>query len=275
MRGLFTPPWVFAAMGVFSQATPRNLEAQTAAAHNLALLIVGLLFPALSWLTGVASYVDWRRHKKHSSPAFVPFAGPIVLTKWVLSAHKPLWVIPLVWLCDLGTIGFFWSLPGLIRAGRQTSPSTRVAVFENSEGMQTTVISIHSTGRYLLERKGRLERKRRPGRFITWEMGELGNVSEDRGTYLLQADHGWSRTLQPAPGGLFQCVEHPTAEKHPHHSLAGWRFQRVEISFTRDLKWHFYSLLAEISQLRMMFEKKFRIGSAQNRSMVGDKRSDN
>ena len=117
MRGLFTPPWVLAAISVFSHATPQNLEAQKAAAHNLGLFIVGAFFPALSWLTGVASYLSWRLHEKHSSPVFVPFVGPIVLTWWVLSAHKPLWAIPLIWLCDLGTIGFFL-VPSDINQGK-------------------------------------------------------------------------------------------------------------------------------------------------------------
>lgn len=231
MRALFTLPWVFAAASAFSHATP----AQEAAAHNFALLIVGAFFPALSLYSGVGSFLAWRLHKKHSSPAFVPFVGPIVLSKWVLSAHKPLWVLPLVWLSDLGTIAFLWVLPRLISEAQKTSASTRVAVFEGTEGAQSAVISIHSTGRYLLEKKGRLEKKQRPGKFLAWELGELGDAAEDKGTYLLKADHGWSRTLQPAPEGFLHCLEDQLPEHARSHSIANWRFRAIEFNSKREV----------------------------------------
>jgi hypothetical protein len=229
MRALLTVVWAFAAASAFSRATPQEPGAQKAV--GWAFFVVGAFFPAFSLLTCAASFLSWRRHKKYSSPAFVPFVGPIVLSIWVFSAHKPLRALPLVWLCDVGTIAFLWASPRLISDLWQTSSFTRVAVFEGTQGMQSAVISIHSTGRYLLEKKWR----RQPGEGGISAMGEVGDASEDKGSHLLKADNGWSRTLQPAPDGLLQCVEDQLPKDYRSHSIADWRFREMEFGYKRDV----------------------------------------
>jgi hypothetical protein len=66
-----------------------------------------------------------------------------VISHLVLSAHKPLWAIPLEWLCDIGTIAFLWASPRLISDLWQNSaitkgrvdrkPSRSVAGFKRSD----------------------------------------------------------------------------------------------------------------------------------------------
>ncbi|MBL9084615.1 MAG: hypothetical protein JNK76_22620 [Planctomycetales bacterium] len=84
------------------------------------LLILGLIFPILSWLTAYASAVIWCRSKRHVSPVFVPVIGPLLLTAWVVLTRRPLGTIALVWLADLGTIAFLIAAPRLYRDRRSS-----------------------------------------------------------------------------------------------------------------------------------------------------------
>jgi hypothetical protein len=236
MRTLFTLPWVFAAVSAFSQVTQEPVAHK---AVGWTFFVVGAFFPVLSLITGIGSFLSRRRHKKYSSPAFVPFVGPVVLSMWVVSAHKPLWAIPLVWVCDVGTMAFLWVSPRLFSDLWQTSFFTRVAAFEGTEGLQSAVISIHSSGRYLLEKKWR----RQPGDLGVSASREVGNVSKHEGTYLLKADNGWSRTLRPAPEGFLQCVEDQLPTEWRSRSIADWRFREQEFGYKHDVKERFSQVL--------------------------------
>jgi len=78
------------------------------------LLFFGLLFPIISWLTTIGCYYKWLKYKKHSSAIYIPFIGPVLLTIWVCGAEKPWWLIPIVWICDIGTVSFIYVIPRLI-----------------------------------------------------------------------------------------------------------------------------------------------------------------
>jgi len=79
------------------------------------LLVAGLIFPVISLLTTMGSLASQWRQKKYSSPVFIPFIGPVLLTSWVVFAHKPLWFVAIVWLADIGTLAFLAVSPQLIR----------------------------------------------------------------------------------------------------------------------------------------------------------------
>jgi len=70
-------------------------------AITTALLVAGLLFPALSLLTIVGSLLHRWRHKRHASAVLVPLIGPILFTCWVVLAGKSIWLIPLAWVTVL------------------------------------------------------------------------------------------------------------------------------------------------------------------------------
>ena len=85
------------------------------------LLIAGLLFPMISLLSGAGSLLHQWRHKSYASPVFIPFVGPLLLTIWVISAHKPLGLIALAWVCDIGTVAFLAAGPRLVKDWWHTS----------------------------------------------------------------------------------------------------------------------------------------------------------
>ncbi len=113
-------------------------------------LVIGLLFPAISLLTGIGSFVVHWRHKRHSSPLFVPFVGPILLTLWLLLTKKPLWLVPVVWVLDIGTLAFLAIGPRLIADWWRVSSFTKILTLRGARDIQTAIITLHSTGHYVL-----------------------------------------------------------------------------------------------------------------------------
>jgi hypothetical protein len=193
-----------------------------AAAIFWPLLIVGALFLVINLLAVGGPYLAWKLHGKRSSPACIPFVGPIVLTMWVLDTHRPWWVIPLVWCCDLGTIICLVAAPGLFSQFWQTSAFTRILALHGTQGNQRATLTVHSTGRYHLEKYW----KRLPGEQGIIRGGEVGNASETNGSYLLTPDRGGSRKLEPLPDGSFQIADEHLPDQTRHYSIAGWHFLR-------------------------------------------------
>jgi hypothetical protein len=188
--------------------------------RDLSFLILGVFFLALNLLSVGASFLAWKLHGKHSPPAVIPFAGPIVLTMWVVNTHKPWWAIPLVWCCDAGTIVCLIAAPRLFSDWWQTSSYTKILALHGSEGNQRATLTLHSTGRYHLEKYW----KRPPGERGCVQGGEVGNSSETNGSYLLQPDWGGSRKLEPLPDGAFQIVDEHLPDQMRHYSIANWHF---------------------------------------------------
>jgi len=189
---------------------------------DVGIVITGAIFIAFNLFAVGGPLLAWKLYGKRSSPACLPFAGPFLLTMWALHTHKPWWVIPLVWVGDAGTVLVVVSLPKLFSSMWQTSSSTSLLDLRASDGSQTATLSIHSTGRYHLEKWGRW----RPGPRGTWRGGELGNFSEANGSYLLQGDWGAKRKLEALPDGSFEIVEETLPDKMGRYSVAHWRFQR-------------------------------------------------
>lgn len=79
------------------------------------LLVLGLIFPVLSWATAIAAAFESRRTGRGVSAVLIPYIGPILLTCWIFTADKPWWTIPIVWLLDLGTVVITIMLPRIIR----------------------------------------------------------------------------------------------------------------------------------------------------------------
>jgi len=109
------------------------------------LLIAGVIFPAISLLTGIGSLLYQWRHKKYASPVFIPFVGPLLLTSWVILAHKALWFVAIAWVADIGTIAFLAVSPRLIRDCWHTSSFTRILSLNGSQDNQSAIITLHTT----------------------------------------------------------------------------------------------------------------------------------
>lgn len=189
----------------------------------IVFLVTGLLFPVISLLTGICAWIDRWKRNKYSSPVFIPFIGPIFLTTWVVLSHHPWWLVPLVWVGDIGTMAFLLLSPKLISQWWDTCSYTRVLSFHGTYENQSARITFHSTGRYLLHKDWR----RSPNECGIVSLGELGVYSQTQEAFEMKADQGWLRHLSPLPDGHFQVFEdRELAEKHPDYSLFGWLFEQ-------------------------------------------------
>lgn len=184
------------------------------------LLIAGLIFPTLSLLTYVASLATRWRHGRYASPVFIPFIGPVLLTRWVFVDGHSSWVIPLVWLLDLGTVAFLIVLPRLTWEWWQISAFTRLMILRGSHGIENAILSLHRGGRYFLRK--------------SWDrtQGELGIVGlRETGTFIadgeilaLKSNHGLNRRIQRIATNTFDVSElGDNRLELRDYSLHGWR----------------------------------------------------
>jgi hypothetical protein len=189
----------------------------------IVFLVSGLLFPLLSILTGIAVLIDRWRGKKHSSPVFIPFIGPALLTAWVMLSHYPLWLIPIVWVGDIGTVAFLIISPKLLSQWWDTCSHTRVLCLHGVNGNQSAELSFHSTGRYHLRKKW----QRPPNECGIVSLGELGTFTRTPDAFEMKADHGCSRQLSPVSEGRFQVrAEAELADAYRDYSIVGWEFDQ-------------------------------------------------
>jgi hypothetical protein len=187
-----------------------------------ALLILGILFPAISLLTLIASLFEWWKHKKHSSPIFIPFIGPVLLTFWVISFVKHLWLIPIVWVCDVGTVAFIIAIPRLLSDWWNACSFTRILNLHSSSGIQSAQLSFHTTGRYLLQKKWHHP----PGKYGTICVGDAGAFTRTGDIIEMKSDWGWSRTMRFISDGHYLVSEEVSVkDKNPDYSIANWTFE--------------------------------------------------
>lgn len=183
------------------------------------LLVLGLLFPALSLFTVILSLLDQWLYMRHSSPVFVPLIGPILLTSWGFLTQAPIWLVPVFWVADIGTLTFLAVAPGLIRGWWQISPFTRIATLEGSRDIESAVITLHSTGHYVLKKTW----KRPAGEIGIVGLGEGGTFVRSVDGYELNADHGVHRALRETPNGAYAVEEiPPLTENQLAYALQGW-----------------------------------------------------
>ncbi len=183
------------------------------------LLIAGLIFPIISWLTGLGSLADQWHNKKHSSPIFIPFIGPVLLTSWVIFAHKPLWFIAIVWLADLGTLAFLAVSPQLIRDWWHTSSFTRILALNGNKDSQSVIITLHSTGHYLLKKSW----SRPPGQSGIIRLGEPGTFIQLDNQFELTSHVGLRRVLRKTDERVYRVEEEELPkEELSNYSLNGW-----------------------------------------------------
>jgi hypothetical protein len=186
-------------------------------------LVVGLLFPVISVLTGIASLIDRWWHKKHSSPVFIPLIGPAFLTAWVVLSQYPSWLIPVVWVGDIGTMAFLAISPKLISEWWDTCSYTRILNLHGTNQNQSAQLSFHSTGRYLLRKKW----QRPPDELGIVSLGELGSFKQTQDIMEMKADQGWSRQITPVSEGRFRVREDDeVAKEHRDYSVADWLLEQ-------------------------------------------------
>lgn len=172
------------------------------------------------------------------SPIFIPFIGPIILTNWILRNGMPLWIVPIVWIGDVGTLAFLSELPSLTREWWQTCNYTKIATLRGSHGAESVVITFHSTGRYLF-----LKGKDTPDVADHWRLSLSGEYEETPDGYRLNG-YDVQLVLRETVAGIFVVEElgaSPAAHSEPppkdpspspyqsiDRSINGWILKRVE-----------------------------------------------
>lgn len=183
------------------------------------LLILGLLFPLISWLTLACSWWTARRSDGHSSAVLIPFVGPLVLTWWLWLQGVQDWTFALPWVLDIGTVLFLFVLPRLVADAWRTSRFTRVLAVAGSQGIESVDISFHSGGHYLLKKRW----NRAPGELGTIALSEPGTyVQGAAGSLELRSHAGKVRRLALDADHGYQVSDPGDAGDR---SLDGWRLQ--------------------------------------------------
>lgn len=193
------------------------------------LLIAALLFPALSYLTFALSIYDHWRRDKYSSPIFVPFVGPVLVTVWIVVTGNSLLWVPLAWVLDIGTLAFLAAVPQLATEWWVTSSWTRVREFRAKRGAWSVRLTLHSTGRYLaeFERAGQelgIAGFMRVGSYL--DRGDEIELTGDDG-HIARLIRGEDGAYRIAGGGPPTEIEggHATAEVAV--LVAGWQIEEA------------------------------------------------
>jgi len=185
-------------------------------------LFAGITFPCVSLLTGTISLVQYWRFKKHESPIFIPFIGPLCLSVLVLYFGKPLWLIPVVWIADVGTVAFLWISPRVVADWWNVSGFTRILTLHGSQGAQSAVLTLHSTGHYFLKKSWQLA----PGAFGICGLGDSGTYRRTEDDFELVTHHGLRRFLRTAANGTYLVEEgQADAATNGNSSLKDWTLQ--------------------------------------------------
>ena len=190
------------------------------------LLVLGLVFPVISWVTLVlARWTSWRTGRNVSA-VFIPLAGPVLLTSWVIFEDKSYWLIPICWIADIGTAAFLYCLPAMVAEWWRTSHFTLCLRLHGNQGTESAVLTLHSGGHYQLTKSW----DRPAGTFGIVSLGEPGTYIRDGDKYELTAHHGLRRTLVPIQdsilGTAYSVVElSDLSENQKEYTLAGWTLQ--------------------------------------------------
>jgi hypothetical protein len=182
-----------------------------------ALLILGLVFPGLAWLTLVAGAIQSRVTGKSYSSVCIPFIGPILIDIWLLVIGAPAWSLILPWIGDIGTLLFLWVLPGLVADEWRHSRFTRTVLFVGVLGNQTVEISLHKGGRYVLKKQW----SRRSNECGLTAFGEPGTFEREGDEFTLTSHSGWTRIIR-RQGDAFLVAD---KEAEGDYNLDGWTLQ--------------------------------------------------
>jgi hypothetical protein len=87
-------------------------------------------------------------------------------------------------MTDLGTLVLLWYLPRIIREEWKTSRFTCVLRLKGRVNNARAVLTFHSSGKYLIEKKWILQK----GELGTLEMGEVGMYTKTANGFLLESE---------------------------------------------------------------------------------------
>ena len=183
-----------------------------------ALLVLGLIFPLLSWFTFIGGAIQHWRTKKSCSGIYIPFIGPILIDIWIVAVGSPVWTLIVPWVLDIGTLFFIWVLPRLIADAWQTSRFTRTFLFVGSKGNQTVEISLHRGGRYVLKKQW----QRPSNECSITALGKPGTFKVNGEEFILTSHLGWRRIIRKQDDEFLIR----DAESEGDYRLDGWSLKQ-------------------------------------------------
>ena len=174
----------------------------------------GLVFPTISWLTLFQSWrIAWRKGRG-SSVVFIPFVGPILLSWWISVEGHSLWMIPVVWVLDIGTMCFMAIMPRMIKESWESSKYNRMLTLHGVNGNQDVVIEFQKNGKYALRKTWDKDK----GEYGTSSLSEPGTFSIDGDTINMVSHVGQARTLTKSSEGTFlvkdNIIERPELHRY-------------------------------------------------------------
>ncbi len=186
------------------------------------LLVFGLLPPLITYASVTAAWWFSWRHGGHASAIYIPFLGPILLTSWIVLDDRPLfWLIPAVWIGDLGTVVFLIHIPGMVRELWHTSWFTLVLKLHGEKGIETATLTLHAGGHYILWKRW----ARQKDELGIVELSEPGTFIQLGNNYELTAHFGLRRLVhlvEEKEGEQSYLVNEETLQGYEEHSLSGW-----------------------------------------------------
>jgi hypothetical protein len=182
------------------------------------LLIVGLIFPAISWLSVLGGHLQSRATGKSCSGVYVPFIGPILIDLWLHRVGAPGWTMLVPWITDIGTLFFLWLLPAMLLSEWRTSRFTRTMLLAGAKDNQSVKISFHKGGDYVMYKTWH----RPDGEFGITGLGEPGSFESESRFITLTSHTGSTRKLIRIDDGF--VVE--DSESPGDYSLDKWILQR-------------------------------------------------
>ena len=177
-------------------------------------LAIGLLFPAISWLTLIAGYLHYKWHGGSSSGVYVPFVGPGLLDLWLLARGETGWALVVPWLADVGTLFFLVALPRLVRDVWQTSRFTRLLLLSGEHSDARVEISLHRGGHYVLRKHWNPDATTHSSaRYRPVSLGEPGVCEEVTGGWRLTSHAGRVRLLLHNEGSGYVVSDRAVAAR--------------------------------------------------------------
>ncbi len=172
------------------------------------LLIVGCVFPIISWISLIIATINQKILGIHCSPAFVPIIGPVLLNSWSIQSGHPVWFLIVPWVLDIGTLWFLFLLPNMIKEYWQYSKFTRIFVFHSKKNHKNIALSIHKNEHFII--KFNWQREKNETGIIS--MNDFGKYTiADNGDYTLTSHTGTKRKLYPTKGH-YVCMDHENKE---------------------------------------------------------------
>lgn len=187
------------------------------------LLGMGLLFPVISWVTYPWAQWTSRITGRHCSAVLVPFIGPISLTLWLWVTSHSLWLIPLVWILDLGTVLFLWVFLWKVPCDWIHERRTCIVRFQGKRGRHTVKLSLYEDGNYILEHIWRLS-LRELGVTSSREIGRFSKLGDE---FELVSQDNTIRILRGTAEKDFELIEKSEATQIENCPLNGFRLQSL------------------------------------------------